>query len=152
MLRIITALAFLAFSAFYYVYGLRYSFLTPDGRFGAGFFPRIVGSGLLLASLLNAVSEVRKREPAEANAYWRDIVIVIALIAAFMYSLGVFGTVVSIFAFTLATLAFLNNGGVERWITNLLIATGLAAFIHFVFRVWLNASVPRGRYSFFGLS
>lgn len=152
MLRIATALGFLAFSVFYFVYGLRYSFLTPDGRFGAGFFPRIVGSGLLLTSLLNAVAEVRRREVVEANAYWRDIVIVMLLITAFMFSLGILGTIVSIFLFTIATLAFLNNGGASRWITNVLVATGLAAFIHLVFRVWLNASVPRGRFTFFGLS
>ncbi len=152
MLRVLSALAFLAFSVFYFVYGLRYSFLTPDGRFGAGFFPRIVGFGLLATSLLNALTEYRKREAMEPNAYWRDIVIVMGLIVGFILLLGVFGTVVGIFVFTLATLAFLNNGGIERWVTNVLVATGLAAFIHFVFRIWLNASVPRGRFSFFGLS
>jgi putative tricarboxylic transport membrane protein len=152
MLRIVTALLFLAFAAFYFFYGLRYSFLTPDGRFGAGFFPRIVGTALLGTALLNSISEVRRREPTEANPYWRDIVVVIALIVGFIYALSIVGTIVSIFLFTIVTLAYLNNGGVERWVTNVLVATGLAAFIHFVFRVWLNASVPRGRYSFFGLS
>lgn len=152
MLRIVTALGFLAFSVFYFVYGLRYSFLTPDGRFGAGFFPRIAGVGLLGTSLMNAIVELRDREQAEENPYWRDIVIVIGLITGFMISLGILGTVVSIFLFTILTLAFLNNGGAGRWITNVLVATGLAAFIHLIFRVWLNASVPRGRFTFFGLS
>lgn len=152
MLRIVTAVGFLAFSLFYYVYGLRYSFLTSDGRFGAGFFPRIVGVGLLATSLLNVVIEFRGRTRTEHNPYWRDIIIVIGLITGFLLSLSILGTVLSIFLFTVVTLAFLNSGGLNRWITNVLVATGLAAFIHFVFRVWLNASVPRGRYSFFGLS
>jgi putative tricarboxylic transport membrane protein len=143
MIKIATSLLFLSASVAYYIYGFRYSFYTSDGRFGAGFFPRVIGVSLVLLTLSNLVFEVRKRQPDAHNPNWRDIGVIAAMLVAFLVSLAVIGTVPSIFLFVLAVLAYLNAG---RWAFNVAVAVGLATFIHVVFRVWLNASLPTGRF------
>ena len=144
MVKVATAALFLVASTFYFIYGFRYSFYTPDGRFGSGSFPRLVGASLVFLSLANVVWEVRQRQPDESNAYWGDIGIITAMLVGFIVSLGLVGTVPSIFLLVLAVLALLNSG---HWVLNVSIAVGLAAFIHFLFRVWLNAALPMGRFS-----
>jgi hypothetical protein len=143
MIRIASSVFFLAISLAYLVLGFSYSFYTPDGRLGAGFFPRIIGTALVALTVLNVVREVRKRAKGEANEYWRDIGTVAALMFGFVWVMTLFGAVPGMFLFILVVLAMLNPG---RWVTNLGVAVGIPLFIHLLFRVWLNAALPIGRF------
>jgi putative tricarboxylic transport membrane protein len=142
VVKIASGFVFLVASIAYFFYGYRYSFYTADGRFGAGFFPRVVGASLVVLTLVNLVQDIRGRTSGEPNEYWRDIGIVTALLLAFVYVTGVVGAVLGMFMFILAVLSFLNRG---RWITNLSVSVGIPLFIHLLFRVWLNAPLPTGR-------
>ena len=143
MLKIGTSAVFVAASLAYFTMGFNYSFYTENGRLGAGFFPRVVGGALLLFALLNLFSEVRAREATEQNDYWKDILLIGGLMFAFVGTMQVIGAVPGMFLFILVVLHLLNPG---RWGTNLGLAIGLPLFIHLLFRVWLNAALPAGRF------
>jgi hypothetical protein len=85
----------------------------------------------------------RKREHAgdAASPYARTAVVVGLLSALFVALLDVLGGLLSMIAFMAAALAFLNPG---RRLQNGLLAVLLPLAIYLMFRVWLNAAVPRG--------
>jgi putative tricarboxylic transport membrane protein len=143
MLKLGTSAAFVAASLAYFIMGFNYSFYTDDGRLGAGFFPRVVGGGMLLVALLNLLSEIRDREATEPNEYWKDILLIGGLMFAFVGTMQIIGAVPGMFLFILVVLHLLNPG---RWATNIGLAVGLPVFIHLLFRVWLNAALPTGRF------
>lgn len=143
MLKLGTSAAFVAFSLAYFTMGFNYSFYTNDGRLGAGFFPRVVGGALLVMALFNLFSEVRARSATEANDYWRDILLIGGLMFGFVGTMQIIGAVPGMFLFILIVLQLLNPG---RWVTNIGLAVGLPLFIHLLFRVWLNAALPVGRF------
>jgi putative tricarboxylic transport membrane protein len=143
VVKIASSFVFLVASVAYFFYGYRYSFYTSDGRFGAGFFPRVVGGFLVVLTLVNLVQDIRGRTSGEPNEYWRDIGVVAALLVALVYVMGLVGAVLGMFLFILAVLSFLNRG---RWVTNLSVSVGIPLFIHLLFRVWLNAPLPVGRF------
>ncbi len=143
MIKIASGAVFLAASVAYFVMGFNYSFYTSDGRLGAGFFPRVVGGVLVVLTLLNVLMDLRARQADEANAYWKDLGIIGALMFAFVFVMQLLGAVPGMFLFILVVLHLLNPG---RWVTNVGVAVGIPLFIHLLFRVWLNASLPIGRF------
>jgi hypothetical protein len=70
------------------------------------------------------------------------VALVMALLsAAFVALLDVLGGLLSMIAFMAAALAFLNPG---RRLQNALLAVLLPLAVYLMFRVWLNAAMPRG--------
>jgi hypothetical protein len=70
------------------------------------------------------------------------VTLVLALLSGlFVAALDVLGGLVSMIAYMAATLAFLNR---RRYWQNALLAVLLPLAIYLLFRVWLNAAVPRG--------
>jgi putative tricarboxylic transport membrane protein len=133
----------LCLSAFYTYWAFTdLNFLSQMGRLGPGFFPRIIGIGLVLACLVDLAVELRRRsDPPLASEYVGTVVLLVVLTGLFVLGLNVVGGIAAMIAFLLVTLTVLNRG---RLIQNLAIAILLPTAIYFLFDVWLNASIPRG--------
>jgi hypothetical protein len=118
------------------------TFLSSTGRLGPGFFPRVVGVGLILACLVDLATLLsRGSEPLPRSEYVGTVVFIGLATLVFVLAMGFIGGYAAMFAFMLVTLAVLNRG---RWLQNLAIALLLPVAIYLMFEVWLNAAVPRG--------
>ena len=118
------------------------SYLSSAGRLGPGFFPRIIGASLVALCLYSLYADRRRKHPEDAaSPYARTALLVGLLSAVFVALLDVLGGLLSMVAFMAAALAFLNPG---RWLQNGLLALLLPLAIYLMFRVWLNAALPRG--------
>lgn len=117
-------------------------YLSSAGRLGPGFFPRIIGASLVALCAYSLYADPRRGAAAEAlSPFWRTVAVVAALSAGFVALLDVIGGLLSMIAFMAAALAFLNRG---RHLQNALLALALPACFYLLFKVWLNAAMPRG--------
>jgi putative tricarboxylic transport membrane protein len=125
-----------------YTYGAfaELTYLSSAGRLGPGFFPRIIGVSLMALAAWSLYAE-RRRSAEPLSPFWRAAAVVMALSAAFVAALELLGGLVAMIAFMAAALAFLNRG---RPLLNALFALALPAAFYLVFKVWLNAAMPRG--------
>ena len=115
--------------------------LSSAGRLGPGFFPRIIGATLVILCAWSLVEELGRRAREPRSKYWRDAVTLALLSGLFVAALDVLGGLVSMIAYMAAALATLNR---RRTLQNALLAVLLPLAIYLMFRVWLNAAVPRG--------
>ena len=116
------------------------SYLSSAGRLGPGFFPRIIGAGLTALCAYSLYAD--RGSPSEPlSPFWRTLVAVMSLSAAFVLALELIGGLLSMIAFMGATLALLNRG---RHLQNALLALVLPIGFYLLFKVWLNAAMPRG--------
>jgi hypothetical protein len=116
------------------------SYLSSTGRLGPGFFPRIIG-GTLLALCAWSLYADRGIASEPLSRFWRALAAMVGLSAAFVLALEVIGGLASMIAFMAATLALLNRG---RHLQNALLALVLPIGFYLLFKVWLNAAMPRG--------
>jgi hypothetical protein len=123
-----------------YVAFAELSYLSSAGRLGPGFFPRIIGVGLMAFCAYSLYAD-RARAAEPLSPFWRTLAVVAALSAAFVVALEVIGGVLAMIAFMAAALAFLNRG---RPVQNALLALLLPIGFYLLFKVWLNAAMPRG--------
>jgi hypothetical protein len=125
----------------YTVHGLRLEFMTARGQPGAGFFPRIVGVGLILSILYVLVANWRRLGPGRPGRH-RSAALFFALTGAlFIGGLGLLGTWVAIGLYLFATLAFLNAG---RHLVNIAVSLALPGALFLLFDVWLKVPLPEG--------
>jgi hypothetical protein len=115
--------------------------LSSAGRLGPGFFPRIIGVALLVLCAWSLAAELRRGTPEQRSAFWRDTLVLALLSGLFVAALDVLGGLVSMIAYMAAVLGYLNR---RRTLQNALLAVLLPLAIYLLFRVWLNAAVPRG--------
>jgi hypothetical protein len=116
------------------------SYLSSAGRLGPGFFPRIIGVGLTALCAYSLYTD-HARTPEPLSAFWRTLAAMAGLSAAFVLALELVGGLLSMIAFMAATLAVLNRG---RHVQNALLAVALPVGAYLLFKVWLNAAMPRG--------
>ena len=114
-------------------------YLSSAGRLGPGFFPRIIGVSLMVLCAASLYKDSGFRETL--SVHWRTTAVVAALSAAFIALLEPLGALLAMIAFMAAALAFLNRG---RPLQNALLALVLPVCIYLLFKVWLNAALPRG--------
>ena len=114
-------------------------YLSSAGRLGPGFFPRIIGVSLVVLCAFSLYKEFRF--PESLSAHWRTTAVVAVLSAAFVAALELLGGLLAMIVFMAAALAFLNRG---RPLQSGLLALGLPVCIYLLFKVWLNAALPRG--------
>jgi putative tricarboxylic transport membrane protein len=137
----LAAILFLA-GGYSYVAFADLSYLSSAGRLGPGFFPRIIGVSLMALCVYGLYADLKRGQAAEAlSPFWRTTVVVALLSAAFVALLDVIGGLLSMIVFMAAALAFLNRG---RHLQNALLALVLPLGLYLLFKVWLNAAVPRG--------
>lgn len=135
------AVLFLA-CAYSYIAFAELSYLSSAGRLGPGFFPRIIGASLAVLCLASLYADRNSSRSDEGlSPDWRVAAVVALLAAAFVALLDILGGLVSMILFMAAALAYLNRG---RALQNALLAIVLPVTLYLVFRVWLNAAVPRG--------
>jgi hypothetical protein len=117
-------------------------YLSSAGRLGPGFFPRIIGAALLALCLASLWLDARSAAgPQGASPFIRVTVVVAALSAALVAAMYLVGGLVAMVGFMAASLWTLNRG---RPLQNALIALLLPLALYLLFRVWLNAAMPRG--------
>ena len=116
------------------------SYLSSAGRLGPGFFPRIIGASLTALCAYSLYAD-RRIASEPLSEFWRTLAAVVGLSAAFVLALELIGGLLSMIAFMAAALAFLNRG---RPLQNALLALALPIGIYVLFKVWLNAAMPRG--------
>jgi hypothetical protein len=116
------------------------SYLSSTGRLGPGFFPRIIGVSLVALCAYSLYTD-RAATAAPLSAFGRTLAAVAGLSAAFVLALELIGGLLSMIVFMAATLAFLNRG---RHLQNALLALFLPIGFYLLFKVWLNAAMPRG--------
>lgn len=116
------------------------SWLSPAGRLAPGFFPRIIGVSLTALCLYSLYADRRKTLHVEASD-WRAAATIALLSAGLVALLDVLGGLLAMVLFMTAALYFFNRA---RPLQNALIALILPAGVYLLFRVWLNAAMPRG--------
>jgi putative tricarboxylic transport membrane protein len=114
-------------------------YLSSAGRLGPGFFPRVIGVALVALLAWSLWQDLRLKEAL--SAHWRTTLGVAALSGAFVAALDILGGLVSMIAFLGAALIVLNRG---RPVQNAILAIALPVLVYLLFRVWLNAALPRG--------
>lgn len=118
------------------------SYLSSAGRLGPGFFPRVIGASLVAMCLASLWVDLRRAAPPEApSPFWRIAVVLAALCVALVAALDILGGLLAMIGFMAAALWTLNRG---RTLQNTLIAVLLPLALYLLFRVWLNAAMPRG--------
>lgn len=116
------------------------SWLSSAGRIGPAFFPRIIGLTLLALSAWSLAADGRAPGGRVAEG-WRAIALLALFSGLFVAALDVLGGLLSMIAFMAAALAVFNRA---RPLHNALLALTLPAGLYLLFKVWLNAGVPRG--------
>jgi len=123
----------------YTVDGLRLEFMTDQGLPGPGFFPRIVGIGLILSILYVLVANWKRLGPVPPGPY-RSAVLVFGLAATlFIVGLTVFGTGVAIGLYLFGTLSVFNP---RRHVVNLIVSVAISVMCVLLFDVWLGVPLP----------
>lgn len=127
--------------------------ITPGGRIGPGFFPRIIGvlsvlitAGALLNSLRPDVGdeeELLEDEAGEAD-FGRHPLTLIGVIlgtGVLLVTLTSLGAIVASAVFMIGVLAYLNPG---RWVTNIILSIAVPLGLYLLFQTALNAGLPAG--------
>jgi len=117
------------------------AWLSSAGRLGPAFFPRIIGVALVALCAWGLVEELRRAERERLSEFWRVTLVLALLSALFVAALEVLGGLASMVAYMAAALAYLNR---HRHWQNAFLAVLLPLGLYLLFRVWLNAAVPRG--------
>jgi putative tricarboxylic transport membrane protein len=146
-MRIVFLLAVLGGAVFYsYIAFLDLNFLTRTGRLGPGFFPRIVGVGMVVTTIWALLDALRARKlaiagggPGEDEGSWRDGVTLILLALGYAILLRLFGGFVATVIYLGVALTILNPG---RHLQNAAVAVILPACVYLLFDRLLNANMP----------
>jgi hypothetical protein len=134
-------LGVLLFAGLYgYVAFTELAWLSSAGRIGPAFFPRIIGVALAALSAWSLLADWRAPGEPQART-WRAAALLALFSGLFVAALDVLGGLASMIAFMAAALAVFNRG---RWLQNAALALLLPAGLYVLFKVWLNAGVPRG--------
>lgn len=116
------------------------NWLSSAGRIGPAFFPRIIGLTLLALSAWSLAADWRAPGGRLAKG-WRAVALLALLSGLFVAALEVLGGLLSMIAFMAAALTVFNRA---RPLQNALLTLALPASLYLLFKVWLNAGVPRG--------
>ncbi len=110
---------------------------------GPGFFPRLIGIGLISCGLIESLWVLRALRSAKTSSVWRGKVfrgwVLLAMLGCYVAFLGRLPYMVSTAAFLLIVSWFL---GARHWVASLVISTGLSAVFFAIFKVWLKIPLP----------
>lgn len=137
--------ALLAAGGYAWIAFAELAWLSSAGRLGPGFFPRVIGVALVALCAWSLAAELRPAPREPVSAHWRATATLAVLSALFVAALEPLGGLAAMVAYLAAALAFLNR---RRTLQNVLLAVVLPLLLYLMFRVWLNAAVPRGPFGF----
>lgn len=140
-MRIAFLIVLLAASIFYaYIAFADLSFLTRSGRLGPGFFPRLVGSAMVVLALWALLDALRDRRDGDATAgTWGDVVKLMALGLGYAVLLRLLGGFPATLIYLGVALVLLNPG---KHLQNAILTVTIPAGIYLLFDRLLNASMP----------
>ncbi|AGI70256.1 putative TTT-family transporter small permease TctB component (plasmid) [Octadecabacter antarcticus 307] len=142
-MRLAFLLVVLAGAIFYsYVAFVDLSFMTRSGRLGPGFFPRIVGSFMVVFvswSILDALREGQAFVGEAPDGGWTDTAILIALAVGYAVLLRLFGGLIATVIYLTVTLSLLNR---RRYLLNCILALTVPGGVYILFDTVLNANMP----------
>lgn len=137
MLFVLAAAVFYTSIAF-----LDLNFLSRTGRLGPGFFPRIVGSMMVLLSIWSLTDALRARRQEDTDdGRWRDVLILMGLAIVFAVTLRVFGGFIATAIYLALALSVLNRG---KPLQNAMLSVLVPVVVYLLFDKVLNASMPPG--------
>lgn len=141
-MRFIFSLILLGIAIFYTIESFDLAIMTRTGRLGPGFFPRLVGIGLMVTLVYSLLMDWRaKREDVGLAGNVRDTVVLGALSAAFILLLNIVGGLIAMIAFLFVALLYFNRG---RLLQNALVGIFVPVALYLLFKVWLRAAMPEG--------
>jgi putative tricarboxylic transport membrane protein len=117
------------------------SWLSSAGRLGPAFFPRVIGVALLAVTGYCLAEALLRRAREPGAAHWAVALQVAALSALLVLALEPLGALLAMAAYLGASLWLLNRG---RPLQSALVAVLMPVFLYVLFKVWLNAALPRG--------
>lgn len=140
----------LIFSLAFTIYGQQtLSLHDINGRPGPGYFPLLIGLGLIIATAINVYKDYHQRLLTEEKLqdksvnqrYVKDTFIIAACIALLIFGLNILGAIISMIVFCMAFLAYFNRG---KTLQNLVYSLIFPASVFMLFDVWLQAGLPAG--------
>lgn len=142
-MRAAFTLAILVGSAVYtYAAFAELPFLSSAGRLGPGFFPRIIGAGLVVFCLYQLYFDLKRRNQEDGvSAFWGVTLAIALLSGLFVVGLELLGGILAMMIFMLASLFYLNR---RQPVLNIAISLLLPVGTYLLFRVWLKAAMPEG--------
>lgn len=149
-MRIVFLLALLGAGIYYsYIAFVDLNFMTRTGRLGPGFFPRIVGLGIVGMTLWAILDALRDRARVAAGGApgaddapagrWSDFVTLLALALGYAVLIRLFGGYISTIAYLGLALMIFNPG---RPVQNALVALIFPTVVFVLFDRVLNANMP----------
>lgn len=115
---------------------------------GSGFFPFLGGGALAVLSAVNLIKALRKDrgpEPAAKSAAqpinWKNILLALAILAAFPFLLEILGFAPTTFVFFVLLLRLIEP---QKWIVTLGFSLAAAVSFHLLFQVWIKMKFPIG--------
>lgn len=142
--------------------GFQMEWVTPAGRIGAGFFPRVVGSLGILITVVTLVQALRSGRGNDEGAGLEEdvgaspedevgnadlgrhpwaLVITVAAGVVLVATLTSLGAIVASALFLFGMLWFLNR---SQLVTNVLLSVLLPLGLYLLFQTFLNAGLPSG--------
>ncbi|KEQ02783.1 tripartite tricarboxylate transporter TctB family protein [Pseudorhizobium pelagicum] len=147
-MRLIFMIAVLAAGLLYTFYAFNtLNFLSASGRLGPGFFPQILGLGIVSMTLISVITEARRMRAttnyfaAPADAFPGSALLIICMSVLYLIGLRLFGAIPGSIVFLLAMFWMISRG---KPILNTVIAVMAPVLIYLLFRQLLSASMPEG--------
>lgn len=112
-------------------------------QFGAGFFPKIVSSGMALSGALIILGNIRHRQADRVVIDWRGlcrIALLVALIAGY-------GLVLDPLGFHISTIALLFVAAIyfgATWLASAILSVLATLILHLLFYTVMSVSLPWG--------
>lgn len=118
---------------------------TVGGRMGPGFFPRLIGLGLVITLAIALARSLRGGdEDGEAEGdgtYVRALLVMIGATVLYAVLFEVLGALVASVIYMVTVLSAINP---RRWVMNVSIGVLLPLALYLMFQTWLNAGLPAG--------
>ena len=140
-------LSILLLSVGYTAMAFQLDFTTPAGQMGPGFFPRLIGSGLVLVCAYSALRDATARHEGQRAASSRhtwDMLAISLATVAFVLVFGAVGPLPAMAVFLLLVLTWFNP---REKLANVLLAVFLPIALYLLFYRWLGSPMPQGIFS-----
>ncbi|WP_332715593.1 tripartite tricarboxylate transporter TctB family protein [Pelagibacterium mangrovi] len=141
------AIFLIAFGCYIVWSGFDYGYMNGTTP-GAGFFPVLIGSAIVVLSVVNLVRNLRGSETLSGGVDRRDIVKIVLISAALalvIVATPYLGLTLSVIAFMLAAGFIIRPTLEPKFLLRLIpVAVLFPLFLRLAFGVWLRIPVPTG--------
>jgi hypothetical protein len=130
-------------AAAYTVLAFRLDFMLGEMRPGPGFFPRILGVGLLLFLSYSLALEAKHRAGTEpVSEFWKQALVFAAWSTGLFALMNVVGSLLGITLYLFVALAWLSGLKRERFVFHVVLSAATGLFFVAVFSWLLDTTLP----------